>query len=174
MESMDLLGRCLKLKPGNAEALSQRGHANYCLKKFDEACGDFLSASNAGFQPEYSLLWAYAAAAHCPSAKKLEVVEKIRSALPTVREKPWPSAAIRMFAGEAKEDQFLSDLQSCPPEEQRARRCEGNFFLGVHKTLQNNAEAAGNCFTHSVANAMPYFLEVAMAEIELELLSASG
>lgn len=171
-EALPYLDACLAKKPGESPLLTARGQCRYCLGSFDLAADDFAAALAARNTPEYTAMWAVAAARHVGSERTAKALKQLSDLAPTMRGRPWIAPAVLFFAGETTEAEFVKAMSSPDARIRRERECEGYYYLGVKQLLKGDRDSARAAFARCVEINVDYFMEPYFAARELADLDA--
>ena len=82
--------------------------------------------------------------------------------------KAWPAPAIRLFAGEIKQDAVLTAADDADPTVKQAHGCEANFYGGQYALIQGQRDEAQKLFEAAAKECPHGFLEGIAATAELK------
>jgi lipoprotein NlpI len=162
--------RAIELQPRHALAYNNRGVLRLRLDDHRSAAKDFVTAftlADANLR-SYTLLWLYLSRARAGDDGRAELAGYAKK-LDLGR---WPGVVVSLFLGEAATADVVAGTRDGNPEKRRAKEVVAYYYLGQHRLLAGDDEAARDYFQKAVATGVTSYVQYGAARDELKRLGA--
>lgn len=100
-----------------------------------------------------------------------KAAEYIQEVSDTLKEDKWINPVVHFYAGKIDENALLEAAEINDEKEEKGRKCEAYFYIGMNYLLKQKIIEAKNYFEKCIATNVKDYVEYGMAETELKRIS---